>query len=382
MQDSQKSYSFQKTYTLLPQSPLIHFQWKQAGAALRATEVKPKLDRYIIKRYGKQIPDEWKINQSSEALKYKLRIVAEDTKPVKLGRKSDYEIYFANMNENKESNRENEKRGFFAENKMTVICFDSGLRNYIDDIIGDFFVVSNFGTMQDKGFGCFTVEGRKHPPLKIAELLKEEYGAKACYHFKGRFQKEIFGNIKTVHNILKSGNAFSPKINSLLFEYFEKNYHIKSEKEWLHKRASEGESAYVRALMGISDHMGPVDNPTSISDAKKDKDKGKEKEKEKDKDKDKENAIDRVSSPIWFIVYGDYVYFVGRRIPDNLYGAEFKFDSKSHELNSGKLSVPGLDVVGENFIDVYLSYAAERFEEMYKSRKLRFLVSEVKQNGK
>ena len=36
---------------LLPQSPLIHFQWDQPGAALRATEVKPKLDRYIIKRY-------------------------------------------------------------------------------------------------------------------------------------------------------------------------------------------------------------------------------------------------------------------------------------------------------------------------------------------
>ena len=86
------SYRFQKTYTLLPQSPLIHFQSEQPGAALRATEVKPKLDKY--------------------ALKYKLRFSVEgESELKKLGKKTDYEIYFANMNDNKESNREKEKYG-------------------------------------------------------------------------------------------------------------------------------------------------------------------------------------------------------------------------------------------------------------------------------
>ncbi len=34
-------------------TPIIHFQWDQAGATLRATELKPKLDRYIrVKYYG------------------------------------------------------------------------------------------------------------------------------------------------------------------------------------------------------------------------------------------------------------------------------------------------------------------------------------------
>ena len=31
-------------------TPLIHFQHSQEGATLRASEVKPKLDKYIIKK--------------------------------------------------------------------------------------------------------------------------------------------------------------------------------------------------------------------------------------------------------------------------------------------------------------------------------------------
>ena len=51
-------YSFQKEYDLKAHSPLIHFQSDSSGATLRATEVKPKLDRYILK-HCKDIPKEW-----------------------------------------------------------------------------------------------------------------------------------------------------------------------------------------------------------------------------------------------------------------------------------------------------------------------------------
>ena len=36
-------------FTLKEHTPIIHFQHDQDGATLRATEVKPKLDRFIIK---------------------------------------------------------------------------------------------------------------------------------------------------------------------------------------------------------------------------------------------------------------------------------------------------------------------------------------------
>ena len=51
-------YNFQKEYHLKAHSPLIHFQYDSNGATLRATEVKPKLDRYILK-HCKDIPEEW-----------------------------------------------------------------------------------------------------------------------------------------------------------------------------------------------------------------------------------------------------------------------------------------------------------------------------------
>ena len=45
-------------FTLKQHTPLIHFQQDQEGATLRATEVKPKLDRFIIERLGNGNYDE------------------------------------------------------------------------------------------------------------------------------------------------------------------------------------------------------------------------------------------------------------------------------------------------------------------------------------
>jgi hypothetical protein len=37
-------------FTLKQHTPLIHFQHDQEGATLRATEVKPKLDKFVIEK--------------------------------------------------------------------------------------------------------------------------------------------------------------------------------------------------------------------------------------------------------------------------------------------------------------------------------------------
>ena len=74
------------TITLKQHTPLIHFQHSEPGAKLRATEVKPKLDRYILTKLGGG-NYETGINRAKEqglltgkgehpALDYKLRISA------------------------------------------------------------------------------------------------------------------------------------------------------------------------------------------------------------------------------------------------------------------------------------------------------------------
>ena len=168
------SYSFQEKFTLIPQSPLIHFQWDQSGAALRATEVKPKLDRYIIKRYrkenGTEIPKQWLIEQPSKdktadkkpALKYRMRITAQNQNaPIILGtikvpitlrdgsvgskrQATPYDIYYGNTGD------ENDKKGIMREHRLEIQCFVSGLFETIKNYIHEFFIVTNFGTMQSK----------------------------------------------------------------------------------------------------------------------------------------------------------------------------------------------------------------------------------------
>jgi hypothetical protein len=44
---------FKLTFHLKQHSHLLHFQYQQAGACLRATELKPKLDRFLIEHYFK-----------------------------------------------------------------------------------------------------------------------------------------------------------------------------------------------------------------------------------------------------------------------------------------------------------------------------------------
>lgn len=45
---------YQLKFTLQQHTPIIHFQHDQEGATLRATEVKPKLDRYIVQQWAKK----------------------------------------------------------------------------------------------------------------------------------------------------------------------------------------------------------------------------------------------------------------------------------------------------------------------------------------
>jgi hypothetical protein len=58
-------------------SPLIHFQHQQERATLRASEVKPKLDRFIINKYGgvaelRKIHPDWFGSNKHDALDYKI----------------------------------------------------------------------------------------------------------------------------------------------------------------------------------------------------------------------------------------------------------------------------------------------------------------------
>ena len=70
---------FNKSFPLKQHTPLIHFQHDKEGATLRATEVKPRLDRLLKERLGDTVKPEWVQKEEGGLIsfQYKLRISGE-----------------------------------------------------------------------------------------------------------------------------------------------------------------------------------------------------------------------------------------------------------------------------------------------------------------
>ncbi|MBL0286675.1 MAG: hypothetical protein IPQ19_04475 [Bacteroidetes bacterium] len=102
---------YKLTITLKQHTPIIHFQHDQAGATLRASEVKPKLDKFIIEQMGgiDKIPKEWHISDNNEALDYKMTIVSDSVKTNIEKNHTNSPMYFGNQKGTEEKHYESRK---------------------------------------------------------------------------------------------------------------------------------------------------------------------------------------------------------------------------------------------------------------------------------
>lgn len=265
------------TIKLKQHTPLIHFQHDQDGATLRASEVKPKLDKFILKRLGlgnyqagiDAAKDRgWLIGRGDHpALDYKMRIEAfdvekwninepqeytdknrQDRRPsVRIGnkeflakRRSDgkmicqlkpYPLFFANLDA--DYTNPNEYRKFsFTEEPLSMIFTikDNALYNYIADadLLNDFFFQTNFGTRQSKGFGSFSIDESdrfyktrrskyrftiKQDKLKNTQTIDEEY--QKVFDYIDNFYKTLRGGI----NLKNSQRQTLFYFKSLAYKY-------------------------------------------------------------------------------------------------------------------------------------------------------------------
>ena len=356
-------YDFQSSYTLLPQSPLLHFQHDNAGATLRASEVKPKLDRYLIRlaeAKGNPIPEDCFNPKHPDSLDYKLGFEAlEPGESITVGqnenrmKKASYEMYYGNTG----LDEERHIRGIMCKTRMTVTCFHPELMSRIKNNLPVFFFVTNFGRMQSKGFGSFVVERRAITrPGEVAAALKTEYGCAKCYRFAipGRPEnRELFTCIKTVYSIMKAGIKYPITVPSLLESYMKSRCKpgLGNEKEWMYdeglaprrKKASFQKSPvlpmkkrYVRAVLGVGDHIDFMNVKTKVSIA------------------NRSGEIERFPSPVFFKVVDGVVYFVGTKIDKRIFGQEFLFQSNNGR--KGVLSVPREDELPADFMDSFMEY--------------------------
>lgn len=254
-------------FTLKQHTPLIHFEHAEEGATLRATEVKPKLDRFIAE-YAEKILGNSHSNainaikstiQSKSASLYKMHFTSKLDKKellfsfptgndegVILSNQNAKKLagnnltvncqtpLFSNNSKIKIRTNEQTKQRYIQENqtkwnelsvgvwlkdiKIKIICFDNDIFKLIDAILPYFFCFENFGLRQSKGFGSFTIEEKQIDFDTIFKTFSSLPNI-AIYRYNIN-TNEPLKVIRDFWRKIKSGNSRNPYQKSELMKYF------------------------------------------------------------------------------------------------------------------------------------------------------------------
>ena len=177
---------------LMQHTPMIHFQYDQDGATLRASEVKPKLDRFLLDKLGKDVKKEWLVGSGThDALDYKMRFEAKDArmKNIPEEKMKSFPMVLANNMSGKDKKN---KVIYFSMHETVTMTLSFFSKDYIDkktrekkhrdetwyeklnlnENLPKFFATTNFGQRSNKGFGSFTVKSIDGSPVKDEKFIK------------------------------------------------------------------------------------------------------------------------------------------------------------------------------------------------------------------
>ena len=282
---------YKLNFQLKQHTPIIHFQHDQQGATLRASELKPKLDKFLIEKLAltetiekkgaqavvpKKDYEHWFNNKEKLSLDYKVRIMGDNYDNVQY-----YLPYPVKLNSNRYPNKEQNFKDFLSryinfefeylmpspffanadkikfyersdkvdpdESKPNeiifaryslksidgfIMTFNSSLKSKIEKYLVEFFLITNFGTRQNKGFGSYTVSNINSKEIKTDNKLLNKIFLKKSTHSISTFNN-LFKFILNEYNLLKSGTN-RPYNKSELFKYYINN-DIRWEKRFLKK---------------------------------------------------------------------------------------------------------------------------------------------------
>lgn len=400
-------YKYTQTYQLLQHTPLIHFQRQQIGATLRATEVKPKFDDFLIKKIFNGEKDRYRDflvggpNHRHSALDYRLTIRDNiEDPPIIIEKNSkDYPMFFANMGKDYKELAALEKR----EITISIFCLNEKLGTAIEDNIGSFFACTNFGLRSSKGYGSFTVKNSNALP-------------KDAFHFtaKGNNWSEALENVELFYKSIRGGiNGISVRnrngskkfyrdfyMKPLIFQYAIDN-NIQWEKKTIKEKffnnqlstqqrnhhpspngywplyASSRDQRIVRDLLGLSTEQTWKDYPvlnSSISIKKN----------------HNEDTIQRFASPIIFkpiFKDGKYeVYFWANPIPAEYLDATFNIEAnnESFPLKMWKeFDVHSFlkDYIRIDYLNKAMRYDANNSDHGKIAELLRSIYKEIQKNS-
>ena len=361
---------WQKEYKLVQHTPLIHFQHSEPHACLRATEVKPKLDRFLIEqlekddRFGDGRWKKWFVGDGSQqSFDYMMRITPNseqvertqsieraiaraEHRPPNASLHEIHKNYFGNMasgNNIQDTIRETFKESLFYKDglTLTIRCFIPELLTFIDEHIRGFFMMHNFGTRQRKGFGSFTVDISTKPNEPKGFDLVGKYCPNAYYC---KLDNDVNADalldaVWVISAFLRSGfnRGEGNYVRGFVFRYFqrEKNplandkafvkqkvlhnvYNEATRGEHLHPYGNNVRYRYVRGLLGTNENSRFCRAPNAHTPVY-------------DIYTHSAEGIERFPSPLLFKPIGKFVFILPQKMPDEIFGSDFYILEKNQE---------------------------------------------------
>lgn len=233
-------------FTLEQITSMVHFQGKEDGAGIRASDLKPRFDAFLQRYWcgcttkdGKQDIKEYTLNKEAqnnnsesgnqyerqrESFDYKVKIINHKNVPVNFddGKEVDdeagkfvYASYYI-----KKRLRDDCKLKFYNDIKIEFISPHQYLRKQINCLFPIFLAVNGFGLGNNKGYGYFKRKGDNENKLieniKTYQSLENEYIRQegknnkekgiGIYQFEKKIEKRVqLEEIERFHKILKSG---------------------------------------------------------------------------------------------------------------------------------------------------------------------------------
>jgi len=309
---------FKVEFTLKQHTPIIHFQSDQSGATLRATELKPKFDRFLIENIKDILYK--KNTNGSKSIDYKVKIEQNFSIPQEINSRES--LFFGNMGDGNDKKYKSYPNKF----KIEFFSYNSKVLEAIKNNFEAFLANTNFGTRQSKGYGGFYIDG-KHFDTKL--IVHKVYSFSS-----NNWERDI----KVLYSFLRQGinlpNRKGTRFYSkpAIFSYAKSKGWTWDKKAIKQKYFSDrleqqsGEaveyksnaSYILRDLFGLSSDQSWMSYRATIS---------------------KENRkIERFKSPINFKIIDNHVYFWANETVQQVLDKEFKvLSNKKGDL---KLKTP------------------------------------------